>query len=289
MLLCAGLGTRLRPLTDELPKPLVPLGDRPLLAHVLERLSEGGITRAVMNSHHLHHEFLHILRQLPRKPQVSHESEILGTAGGVAHARQLLGKAPLVVHNGDILCRPPVAPLLERARTGGMWLAVAARPPGQGTIGLDDEARVVRLRGGQFGSETRGGDYIGVASLGADVLEALPARGCLIGDVALPRLRSGQVVGAVLVEGGFIDCGHLVSYFEANLAWLEERGERAFVGKDAVVDGVELERTVVGAGARVTGSGRLERVVVWPGATARAPLSDMIVTSRGQLVNVQGR
>src|SRR6187431_232569 len=81
MVLCAGLGTRLRPLTDELPKPLVPVGDRPLLAHILERLASAGVERAVMNVHHKPEEMLRSFDVLPFMPQVITEVEILGTAG----------------------------------------------------------------------------------------------------------------------------------------------------------------------------------------------------------------
>ena len=57
MVLCAGLGTRLRPLTDELPKPLVPVGDKPLLARIADSLRSAGIDGFVVNTHHLSHEF----------------------------------------------------------------------------------------------------------------------------------------------------------------------------------------------------------------------------------------
>src|SRR5688572_12446119 len=78
MILCAGLGTRLKPLTDELPKPLVPVGDRPLLAHILERLALAGVERAVLNVHHKADEIIKTIESLPLKPQVITEVEILG-------------------------------------------------------------------------------------------------------------------------------------------------------------------------------------------------------------------
>src|SRR5262245_51290867 len=99
MILGAGLGKRLRPLTDELPKPLVPVGDRPIVAHVLERLRAGGIERAVLNTHHLPERFESVLGALPLPLDLVHEPELYGTAGGVANAAPLLGPGTIVVWN----------------------------------------------------------------------------------------------------------------------------------------------------------------------------------------------
>src|SRR5277367_6976775 len=104
MILAAGRGTRLRPLTDELPKPLLPVGDRPAMAHVAARLAAAGIREAVLNTHHLAAEFTpERLAALPLALRVIHEPEILGTAGGLANAAALLGDGDVVVWNGDIL------------------------------------------------------------------------------------------------------------------------------------------------------------------------------------------
>jgi mannose-1-phosphate guanylyltransferase len=291
MILCAGFGTRLRPLTDELPKPLVPIGDGPLLGHVASRLRRQGIAQLVANAHHMHDEFIRILKQLNMDIRVVSEPTIRGTAGGVAGARDLLGAGPCVVHNGDILADVPVPEVLRGAEHFGMCLAVAPRPAGEGTVGLDREGAVVRLRGEIFGVEASGGDYIGVAGLDAAVLASLPDRGCLIGDVALPRCRTGLRVGAAFVDAPWSDVGTIEAYHAENIAWLARcpPGRSAWTGAGVEVDpAVELASSLVGAGARVSGLGRLERCVVWPGAHARAPLADAVVTTRGQVVRLDG-
>src|SRR5688572_24464404 len=94
MVLCAGLGTRLRPLTDELPKPLVPVGDRSLLAHIARVLAGAGFERLVINTHHLPELFPAAIRELSIEAHLIHEPVILGTAGGVAGARRFLGRGP---------------------------------------------------------------------------------------------------------------------------------------------------------------------------------------------------
>lgn len=284
MVLCAGLGTRLRPLTEERPKPLVPVGDRSLLAWACDQLALAGHEEVVLNTHHLPGTFESEIEGLALEARVVHEPRIRGTAGGVAGARSLLAP-PLVVWNGDIRAEPPLQALADAAVDGGLVLAVAPRAVGQGTVGLGADRAVVRLRGERFGSEAIGGDYIGVAGLGADVLSSLPELGCMIGDVALPRLRSGQSVRAVPTDSPWTDAGDLNAYLRANLDWLG--GRASWVGPDAHVGGrVELDRTVIGGGARVEGPGRLERCVVWPGATVTAPLRDAVATPR-RIVSVE--
>lgn len=285
MVLAAGLGTRLRPLTYELPKPLVPIGDRSILGHIGQRLARAGFTEVIVNTHHLPEAFASLHEQLAVTLHRIHEPEIRGTAGGVAGARALFGPAPIVLWNGDILGDPPLAELLDAAAGGGLSLAVAPRPAGEGTVGSTADGRVARLRGQRFHPEARGGDYVGVAALGARCLATLPDVGCLIGDWALPELYAGRDVRVVPVAGGFSDAGDLDAYLRLNLEFLA--GAPAFLGEGAAVAaGVQLDQVVLGARARVEGRGLVRRVVAWPGSVVVAPLSDSIVTTSGRVVPV---
>ncbi len=103
MVLAAGLGTRMRPLTDRIPKPLVTLGGRPLLDHVLDRLVDAGIERAVVNVHHFADQIeAHLAARKEPAITVSDErGAILETGGGVLKALPVLGSAPFMVHNSD--------------------------------------------------------------------------------------------------------------------------------------------------------------------------------------------
>jgi NDP-sugar pyrophosphorylase family protein len=286
MLLGAGYGTRLAPLTDERPKPLVPLGDRPLLEHALSALHGLGIARFVINTHHLASRFEAWAAELQVPVTLVFEPKIRGTAGGIAGARAELGPGPVLLWNGDILATPPAEALVDAAGDGLAW-AVAPRACGEGTVGLDSEGRVVRLRGRVFGEEARGADYVGIAVLGARCLSELPEQGCLVGDWALPALARGERIRCVPLRGAWTDIGDLQSYWAANLAWLDERRAPAWLGAGARVAGsVELHQSLVGAKAQISGEGALERVVVWPGATARAPLADAIVMTSGRVVRV---
>lgn len=281
MILCAGLGTRLRPLTEELPKPLVPIGDRSILAHTASALQAAGFSSAVINTHHLPAAFDREITSLPITVAAIHEPVIRGTAGGVAGARSELGPAPVLVWNGDILVEPPIEDLLAAAGDGGLCLAVAPRARGEGTVGLGADGRVVRLRGELFGAEESGADYVGVAALGARSLAQLPERGCLIGDVALPLLRSGRAVQTRPIAGEWTDAGDPSSYLAANLRWLAAHASQdgSWLGPGVRVGpAVRLSNSVVGAGAELRGEGPIARCVVWPGAVASAPLHDAVVT-----------
>jgi len=103
MVLAAGLGTRMRPLTDTMPKPLVPLCGKPLLDHVLDRLAAGGISRAVVNVHHFAEQIEARLADRTR-PAIAISDErgvLLDTGGGVVKALPLLGEDPFLIHNSD--------------------------------------------------------------------------------------------------------------------------------------------------------------------------------------------
>lgn len=103
MVLAAGLGTRMRPLTDTMPKPMVPLKGKPLIDHVLDRLVAGGISRAVVNVHHFADQLEQHLaaRKSPAIVISDERGEVLETGGGVVKALPLLGDAPFLIHNSD--------------------------------------------------------------------------------------------------------------------------------------------------------------------------------------------
>ncbi len=288
MVLAAGHGTRLRPLTDERPKPLLPFGDRTLLEHALERLGPA-LLPAVVNAHHLAEILGELTAGYAGISQVVVEPQLRGTAGGVAGAREFLGPAPIVVTNADVLASVPMAELLAATPEDGVCLAVVRYGVGEGPVGLGADGRVVRLRGERYGEEVAGADYVGTLGIGARVLAALPARGCLIGDVAMPLARGGGKVLTLAVEGGMLAPGDgIAEYLAAHAEWLRRRSGSdgaSFVAEGAeIAAGIELSACVIGAGSLVTGRGRVERVVAWPGARVSAPLADAVVTTAGRVV-----
>jgi N-acetyl-alpha-D-muramate 1-phosphate uridylyltransferase len=116
MVLAAGMGTRMRPLTDTMPKPLVKVAGRALLDHVLDRLAEAGATRAVVNVHHFAEQMIaHLASRTRPKIVISDErGALLDTGGGVVKALPLLGKNPFYHLNADTIWIDGVKPNLTR-------------------------------------------------------------------------------------------------------------------------------------------------------------------------------
>lgn len=107
MILAAGLGTRMRPLTDHCPKPLLPVAGKPLIVHHLERLAAAGITEVVINVSYRAEQIVAALgdgRDVGLAIAWSHETAPLETGGGILNALPLLGEAPFLLVNGDIWC-----------------------------------------------------------------------------------------------------------------------------------------------------------------------------------------
>jgi MurNAc alpha-1-phosphate uridylyltransferase len=116
MVLAAGLGVRMRPLTDRMPKPLVPVAGSPLLDHVLDKLADAGVSEAIVNVHYLPDQIIdHVARRSHPKVIISDERDIvLGTGGGVVKALPLLGDAPFYHLNADTMWIDGVRPNLAR-------------------------------------------------------------------------------------------------------------------------------------------------------------------------------
>ena len=115
MLLAAGFGKRMRPFTGTVPKPLLEVGGRTMLDRTLDKAAEAGVTRAVVNTHHLAAQIERRLKgRTAPEIVISHETEILDTGGGVLNALGLLGPAPFFVLNSDTVWEDGPTPALRR-------------------------------------------------------------------------------------------------------------------------------------------------------------------------------
>lgn len=154
LVLAAGFGTRLAPLTHTTPKPLAPVADRPFLDWVLAYLRAAGIREVVINLHHLGHLIEAHVGDGARfglAVRYSREATILDTAGGIKHAETLLAGEPFLVANGDSLFETDVAALVDFHRRRGGIGTMALRPDPDaamfGLVEIDDDDRIRRLVG----------------------------------------------------------------------------------------------------------------------------------------------
>ncbi|GBE44718.1 D-glycero-alpha-D-manno-heptose 1-phosphate guanylyltransferase [bacterium BMS3Bbin10] len=162
MVLAAGLGTRMAPLTDALPKALVPLNGKPLIDHVLDRLALAGVERAVVNVHHMAGQIeAHLASRTSPAIGISDERDLLlDTGGGVARALPMLGAGPFFIHNSDSVWSEGPRPCLEQL--AGAWrpeimdtlLLLAPKSAtlgydGRGDFGMSADGAVARPDGGE--------------------------------------------------------------------------------------------------------------------------------------------
>lgn len=142
MIFAAGLGTRLKPLTDTMPKALVPVAGKPLLQHVLDKLHSAGMDNIVVNVHHFAQQIVDYLADTNVK--ISDEtSQLLETGGGLKKALPLFGSDdPVLIHNVDILSNVNLADVYEEARGYDATLVVSWRETQRYLI-FDKDMRLV--------------------------------------------------------------------------------------------------------------------------------------------------
>ncbi|MGN0281357.1 MAG: nucleotidyltransferase family protein, partial [Prevotella sp.] len=143
MIFAAGLGTRLRPMTDTMPKALVKVGGEPLLWHVVTKLKAAGFERIVVNVHHFAQQIIDYLASNDNfglDIRVSDETEmLLETGGGIKKAAPLFDpNAPILIHNVDILSNVDLADLYEKAKDNDATLLVSQRETSRYLVFRDD-------------------------------------------------------------------------------------------------------------------------------------------------------
>lgn len=298
MVLCAGLGTRLRPLTDERPKPLIPVGDRPLAAWAVDRLAAAGVRRFVANAHHLAEQVDPGLRPWCDRHSASltvlTETSLLGTGGGIRHALPHLGD-DFWVFNGDVLAAPDLRRAAEIHHASDAWMTLILRDDPRaaalGAIEVDDAGRVRRIlgEGAAPPERLRACVFTGIYLISQRVADDLPTEGCVVRHTLRRLLARGERVMGVVDHGPWHDLGTPARYAEAQFALLQ--GElQGFAGAPGglyqgagvtVSSGVTLRGpAALGDGVFVEGEGEISRVVAWPGARLRAPAQGVIVTPR---------
>jgi mannose-1-phosphate guanylyltransferase len=288
ILLCAGRGTRFRPVTERIPKPLVPFLNVPLASAHLRGLHEAGVGEVAVNLHHLADQVeSHLREPAPGLPQLTffHEPQILGTAGALRNAAEFLAADDFLVVNSDAALAADYRGLMAAHRASGRaatLLVVENREPERYTP-LQAEGDRIEAFG------IRGPDpllYTGVCVLAPRLLERIPAgERSLVADLWQPLLDAGEEIGFVRHGGPFADLGRASDFLGASLEALASGGPfpanagafdrmrrvlhladlpadteaiAAVIGDARIGRGASLRRSAVWSGCRVGDGARLD-------------------------------
>jgi mannose-1-phosphate guanylyltransferase len=303
MLLGAGMGRRLLPLSWTVPKPALPVLGRPIGVEILHRLYRFGFDETVVNLHHLPDAVRAVLAEpnagyLPRV-RFTHEPIILGTGGGIGNAAPLLrGAGPVLVHNCDFLSDIDLAALLTAHRASGMLatLVLIDPRPGYSKVEIDAAGRIVSLAGKPEvdpGRVASSHVFTGCHVIDERVLDLIPVGrpSSIVSDVYVDLAARGQL-GSFVHRGFWWEFGTPEQYLEGSLRLFDLPAERlghmtshdpirrigngvVSLGAGATVqDDVEIEgRLALGLASLVGRGARLRDSVVlgetWIGPNAR--------------------
>lgn len=293
MILAAGKGTRLAPLTGQYPKSLFPVGDRPVITYLFDLFRHNGIKEVIINLHHqgdLIEEILGDGSQFSLRIEYSREKELLGTGGAVAKARKFWGDEDILVVNGDNLLELNLRRMLLTHQASEAVATMALKPRGANSnytpIYLDRESAVEAIGSGNRTESSY--TFIGAQILSREFLDLLPATGpsCLIRDgyskLLRRRKKPARITGFVSTgywrEIGTFPCywevsqdflrGRLPAYFYRGRDEFIRRGLYVAKGCDLNPRNQFVSPVYLGDGSRVSENCRLgPRLLVGSGAT----------------------
>ena len=257
IILAAGYGTRLMPLTGFLPKPLMPVLGKPVILHQAELLKSAGIKKAVVNLHHLGDQIESFFKTRPVKGfnvTFSREEKILGTGGGVWNAWNHFNNRPVVVVNGDTLLDCELGKVIEAHLESGaiatMLLKPSATIPEENSIYVDGSGMVRRMVGtGDNPAGLQKCTFLGVHILHPDIIGYLPHDGCIIRGAYKKAIREGKIIRGFLSDATQRDVGTPEALLNVNL---ENNNYKNFFGPGCIIDD-----SVVTEGAILTGHNRV--------------------------------
>ncbi len=292
----AGLGTRLRPLTEDLPKPLIPIFQKPLITFVLDHLIAAGVRSFVINTHHrpeAFREFFETGEYRGHPVHLIHEPEILGTGGGIKNAESLLRPEHFISYSGDLLTDVELAPLLDEHFRAGNDVTLALRETDHGRDVAIEGNRVVDITN-RYGHPGRY-DFAGIGIWTRAVFERIPSGRVLSYIPVLTEWigQGGKIGGVVLSEGKWFNIGSRKEYLAAHRVILDEHWKPAYVQSPAwpvrVAADAQIDPSAtlsgfysIGDGCRVGAGAILENTILFPGAqiASRSHLRNCIVRSQ---------
>jgi NDP-sugar pyrophosphorylase family protein len=275
MVLAAGLGLRMRPLTLLRAKPALPVLNRPLIHWTLAQLARSGVRDVVVNLHHLPETVIDAVgdgRAFGLRVHYSRERTILGTGGGPRAVREVFGDEPFLLVNGDVLFDFDLRRLAARHRSSGARATLALRPNSDpsayGPVVTDRRGRVLSLAGLPAPARGTVSLFASVHVMDPSLLDRLPeGPSDTVRQLYAPLVAEGALLLGVRLGGAWYDLGRPSLYRDVQLRLLPGRDwRRSLVDRRAQTGGARIVRSVVGAGARVGASARVERSILWDGA-----------------------
>jgi mannose-1-phosphate guanylyltransferase len=306
----AGLGTRLRPLTDLVPKPLLPIFGKPIITFALDHLITYGVERFVVNTHHLpdqinelfdakadEREFVPTGAYRGREVKVLYEPALLETGGGIRNAAALLGDEPFFVYSGDLLTDLDLDRLVDAHFSGGRAVTLALRTTGLSTdISFDARTGLVvdvrqMLKSGIPGAF----DFANISVWDPAAIAQIPANKKISFVPVLVDWigRSGQVGGAIIEDRRWFNIGNRAEYLRIHTVIAREGWRPAYLAEDSwpsqvdpnakVGPGVEIsEDSWVGPNSLIESAAKLRNAIAWPNSIIRTgvELTHCIVAGR---------
>jgi NDP-sugar pyrophosphorylase family protein len=276
----AGLGTRLHPLTERRPKPLVPIYGKPLITFAFDHLIASGITSFAVNTHYCPEAYHFEGGSYRGRPLAfRYEPVLLETGGGIKHVEDLIGGEPFVVYNGDVLADFPLRPAIERHLSSGNIATLILRSSG-GPLQIQcRNGRISDIRNTIGESSAPPFLFTGITLLSPEIFRHIPAGEVVsIIPVYLALLRAGIPIGGEVVdEGLWFDLGNRAAYLGAHallrpgghrLSYLPEGWPQAVQEPADVAPSARVEGACsIGCGSKVGADAILKDCVLWENAT----------------------
>ncbi|HEX9950035.1 MAG TPA: sugar phosphate nucleotidyltransferase [Thermodesulfobacteriota bacterium] len=282
MILAAGLGTRLEPLTSIRPKPLFPVLNQPLLGITIGQLQGMGATRIVVNAHHLANQIERFIRggRWGLEVQVKIEPEILGTGGGIKNCADLLRDAPFFcVINADIYHTFDLKPAIRyHTAENNLATLVLCDDPRFNQVGIDEEGQIVSIREREVKkslSPARVLTFTGIHLISSRLLDSMPSAGFfdIIGFYLDLAARREAIRGYQMQGGYWRDIGRIEDYRALHRDLIGEDGEPIIHPEACIEEGARIEgiccvgkKTRIGSGALIKDSIIWDEVVIDKGS-----------------------
>ncbi len=291
MILAAGYGTRLRPLTEEIPKPLLPIANKPLIEWHLLKLRALGVEEVMINLHHLSDLIEKTIGNGSRwglNIHYSKEEEILGTGGGLAKVRSFFEKEEAFYFlNGDIFHDIDLADVYEHHKAKKAVATLIVRPhpqdPKVGWVGTDEEGWIRRVPEMPENKGLTKRLFTGLHILTPAIFEEIqPLPSCILRTGYRAMIEKGLPVASFLAEHQqWHDIGNPQSYLETNFAALSDPTSPLIDPSAQIGENCSLEAPcIIGAEAKIGAHSIIKESVILPHATIppRSHLKKAIVT-----------